>query len=327
MVDRRSRDGGPRGVRGRAHGHRVPVRPVARLSRRAPRAPLAGAMFVEQSGRAAVTPLADRASRGCVAGDPYGLGRVIGEPGVLPQRAGGWIASLPIRSDEMLIDVESLNVDAASFKQIRESCGGSAGGGGRAHPGDRPQPGKDAEPGDRLGRHAAGPGPRGRARAPGARQGTARRAHRDAGQPLAHPAGHRRGPRRPDGGGPGRRARPRHPLRQRDLGAGAGRHAGDAGARRARRVWRAGAGGAPRPAGDADRGARGREERRAVPRAGAAEHRREGPAPRARHLGEGALRPGRAGRVGREPPGGCDQGAWTCSRRSATPPAVRSATW
>ena len=60
----------------------------------------------------------------CVASDPYGLGRVIGEPGVLPQRAERLDASLPIRPDEMLIDVEDLNVDAASFKQIRESCSG-----------------------------------------------------------------------------------------------------------------------------------------------------------------------------------------------------------
>ena len=59
-----------------------------------------------------------------VASDPYGLGRVVGEPGVLPQRAARLDASLPIRPDEMLIDVEDLNVDAASFKQIRESCGG-----------------------------------------------------------------------------------------------------------------------------------------------------------------------------------------------------------
>ncbi len=57
--------------------------------------------------------------------DPYGLGRVVGEPGVLPQRAGRLDPSLPIRPSEMLIDVESLNVDAASFKQIRESCGGA----------------------------------------------------------------------------------------------------------------------------------------------------------------------------------------------------------
>ena len=61
-----------------------------------------------------------------VTSDPYGLGRVVGEPGVLPQRAGTLDPSLPIRPSEMLIDVESLNVDAASFKQIRESCGGAA---------------------------------------------------------------------------------------------------------------------------------------------------------------------------------------------------------
>jgi len=61
-----------------------------------------------------------------VTSDPYGLGRVVGEPGVLPQRAGTLDPSLPIRHSEMLIDVESLNVDAASFKQIRESCGGAA---------------------------------------------------------------------------------------------------------------------------------------------------------------------------------------------------------
>ena len=59
-----------------------------------------------------------------VTSDPYGLGRVVGEPGVLPQRAARLDPSLPIRPSEMLIEVESLNVDAASFKQIRESCGG-----------------------------------------------------------------------------------------------------------------------------------------------------------------------------------------------------------
>ena len=57
--------------------------------------------------------------------DPYGLARVVDELGVLPQRAQRLDPSLPIRSDEMLIDVESLNVDAASFRQIRESCGGN----------------------------------------------------------------------------------------------------------------------------------------------------------------------------------------------------------
>jgi L-erythro-3,5-diaminohexanoate dehydrogenase len=56
--------------------------------------------------------------------DPYGLSRVVGEPGVLPQRAQRLDPSLPIRPSELLIAVESLNIDAASFKQIREACGG-----------------------------------------------------------------------------------------------------------------------------------------------------------------------------------------------------------
>ena len=57
--------------------------------------------------------------------DPYGLARVVDEPGVLPQRAQRLDPALPIGSDELLIDVESLNIDAASFRQIRESCGGN----------------------------------------------------------------------------------------------------------------------------------------------------------------------------------------------------------
>jgi len=56
--------------------------------------------------------------------DIYGLGRVLGETGVLPQRARKLDPSLPLRDGELLIDVESLNIDAASFKQIKESCAG-----------------------------------------------------------------------------------------------------------------------------------------------------------------------------------------------------------
>lgn len=56
--------------------------------------------------------------------DIYGLGRVVSEPGVLPQRAQRIDPSLPIRESELLIDVESLNIDAASFKQLKESAGG-----------------------------------------------------------------------------------------------------------------------------------------------------------------------------------------------------------
>lgn len=58
--------------------------------------------------------------------DLYGLGRVVGEAGVLPQRAKKLDPSLPLRSGELLIDVESLNIDAASFKQLKDSSGGDA---------------------------------------------------------------------------------------------------------------------------------------------------------------------------------------------------------
>lgn len=56
--------------------------------------------------------------------DRFGLSRVLGEPGVLPQRAQSLDPSLPLRSGELLIEVESLNVDAASFRQIKEEAGG-----------------------------------------------------------------------------------------------------------------------------------------------------------------------------------------------------------
>ncbi|MBL8951457.1 MAG: L-erythro-3,5-diaminohexanoate dehydrogenase [Myxococcaceae bacterium] len=56
--------------------------------------------------------------------EPYGLSRVIGEKGVLPQRAKKLDPSLPLREGEVLIDVESLNIDAASFKQLKEAAGG-----------------------------------------------------------------------------------------------------------------------------------------------------------------------------------------------------------
>jgi len=59
--------------------------------------------------------------------DPYGLGRVLNETGVLPQRAQALDASLPLRPSELLVDVDSLNVDAASFRQLKEASGGDAG--------------------------------------------------------------------------------------------------------------------------------------------------------------------------------------------------------
>ncbi|MEW5737710.1 MAG: L-erythro-3,5-diaminohexanoate dehydrogenase [Myxococcota bacterium] len=56
--------------------------------------------------------------------DRYGLGRVVGEPGVLPQRANQLDPKLPLRDGELLIDVESLNIDAASFKQLKDAAQG-----------------------------------------------------------------------------------------------------------------------------------------------------------------------------------------------------------
>jgi L-erythro-3,5-diaminohexanoate dehydrogenase len=58
------------------------------------------------------------------ASDSYGLGRVLNQPGVLPQQARALDASLPIRPSELLIDVDSLNIDAASFRQLKEASQG-----------------------------------------------------------------------------------------------------------------------------------------------------------------------------------------------------------
>lgn len=58
--------------------------------------------------------------------DPYGLSRVVRPAGVLPQAADVLDPSLPIGPDELLVDVDHLNIDAASFRQIKESVGGDA---------------------------------------------------------------------------------------------------------------------------------------------------------------------------------------------------------
>src|SRR5438270_1478258 len=60
-----------------------------------------------------------------MATDVYGLSRVVGEEGVLPQQAAKLDPALPLRESELLIDVESLNIDAASFKQIKDEVGES----------------------------------------------------------------------------------------------------------------------------------------------------------------------------------------------------------
>ena len=55
--------------------------------------------------------------------DPYGLRRVVSPPGVLPQRADRLDPTLSLGEDELSIEVEALNVDAASFRQIEGAVG------------------------------------------------------------------------------------------------------------------------------------------------------------------------------------------------------------
>jgi L-erythro-3,5-diaminohexanoate dehydrogenase len=57
-------------------------------------------------------------------GSPLGLHRVLKPAGVLPQAAWRLDPDPRIWPDEVLIDVERLNLDAASFRQLRESTGG-----------------------------------------------------------------------------------------------------------------------------------------------------------------------------------------------------------
>jgi L-erythro-3,5-diaminohexanoate dehydrogenase len=54
---------------------------------------------------------------------PLGLHRVIEPAGALPQAAERLDTTLPIWPDEVLVDVRRLNLDAASFRQLRDACG------------------------------------------------------------------------------------------------------------------------------------------------------------------------------------------------------------
>src|SRR5215475_15934476 len=59
-----------------------------------------------------------------VATSPLGLHRVIEPPGVLPQAAWRLDASPALAADEIRIRVDRLNLDAASYRQIREAYSG-----------------------------------------------------------------------------------------------------------------------------------------------------------------------------------------------------------
>jgi len=58
--------------------------------------------------------------------DPYGLRRVVRPAGALPQQAEVLDPRLPPGPDELLVDVEHLNIDAASFRQLANEAGGDA---------------------------------------------------------------------------------------------------------------------------------------------------------------------------------------------------------
>jgi L-erythro-3,5-diaminohexanoate dehydrogenase len=59
-------------------------------------------------------------------GDPYGLRRVVRPKGALPQQAEVLDPELPLGDDELLLDVDHLNIDAASFRQIEHEANGDA---------------------------------------------------------------------------------------------------------------------------------------------------------------------------------------------------------
>ena len=56
--------------------------------------------------------------------DRFGRHRVFGPKGALPQAATRLDNTLPIFEDEILIDVDTLNIDSASFRQMKEAAGG-----------------------------------------------------------------------------------------------------------------------------------------------------------------------------------------------------------
>jgi L-erythro-3,5-diaminohexanoate dehydrogenase len=60
-------------------------------------------------------------------GSPLGLHRVLEPAGILPQAAWRLDADPEIWPDEVRVAVGRLNLDAASYRQLRESTGGSAG--------------------------------------------------------------------------------------------------------------------------------------------------------------------------------------------------------
>jgi L-erythro-3,5-diaminohexanoate dehydrogenase len=59
--------------------------------------------------------------------DHLGVGRTVEPPGALPYEATRLDPSTPLRAGELLVDVESLNIDSASWTQLRGECVDDAG--------------------------------------------------------------------------------------------------------------------------------------------------------------------------------------------------------
>ena len=57
--------------------------------------------------------------------DPFGTYRSVDPPGALPQQARVLDATSPLREDEVLVYVEYLNIDSASWRQLEMSTGGA----------------------------------------------------------------------------------------------------------------------------------------------------------------------------------------------------------
>ena len=55
-------------------------------------------------------------------GSPYGIHRVLEPAGTLPQAAWKICNNMEICDNEILIDVDILNIDAASFTQIKKAA-------------------------------------------------------------------------------------------------------------------------------------------------------------------------------------------------------------
>lgn len=73
------------------------------------------------SGNGAGTP---KAAPGQTPMIWYGVHRSLEPPGVLPQQARRLDVRSPLRKWEMAVDVDYLNIDSASWRQIRQECDG-----------------------------------------------------------------------------------------------------------------------------------------------------------------------------------------------------------